>query len=523
MKWRLAAALWSVAAVNYAQPPAIGQNGVVNAASRIPPTLPGATLARGARFQIDGVRLAGSGNTRVTIESGGRFLTAAIRSADASRIEAVLPPATRLGQNTVVVERATGRSNPFRINVSATAVGLYSVNEKGWGQGKIDILDGQGRKTNSVQEAAQRRQMVAVLATGLGNARSIKVTVGGQPAQQPAIHRNVEPGLDEIRFRLPRNVPEGCYVPIYVQAPGSPPSNVVTIAIAPSNSQCRMPGGSTGAMEGQRIGVVGLGRTAMRYSDSGAITTLDESYGAYSDLRGGRAALSPLLSIPPENTCTRFTGSYETGVPSFRSLPDALLGMLQGRGLNAGRLLSIEGEGERRLIPATGYGSYWVQLGLDEPGIRSNRPLFLNHSSYLISGTGGPDVGEFSQRLTSLGALDWTNERDAAFIDLKRGLAIHWRPVSGANLILIVAVSTDPLTTATAICICTANPEAGQMDIASHWLSYFPQTNDIPGPPPSLLFVGAVRLEKRLLPVVRGLDALWTISSYARGRRVSYR
>ena len=73
-----AAILCSTAAILSAQtaaPPGIGQNGVVNAASRIPPTLTGGDLARGARITISGVRLGSAGHTIVTLlcDSGARY------------------------------------------------------------------------------------------------------------------------------------------------------------------------------------------------------------------------------------------------------------------------------------------------------------------------------------------------------------------------------------------------------------------------------------------------------------------
>src|SRR6202035_4964787 len=51
--------------------PGIGQNGVVNAASQIPPTLPGGTSARGALFTIHGVRLTSPSVGRTTVTVSG--------------------------------------------------------------------------------------------------------------------------------------------------------------------------------------------------------------------------------------------------------------------------------------------------------------------------------------------------------------------------------------------------------------------------------------------------------------------
>ena len=68
-----------------AAPPAIAANGIANAASRIPSTLPGGSLARGARFILEGVRFSPS--PTITIQAAQTF-RATIITATATRIEA---------------------------------------------------------------------------------------------------------------------------------------------------------------------------------------------------------------------------------------------------------------------------------------------------------------------------------------------------------------------------------------------------------------------------------------------------
>ena len=75
-----------------AQPPAIGQNGVFNSASRIPPALPGGSLARGALFTINGVRLGTAGATTIALLHAGARVSVNLISAQPRRIEARMPP-----------------------------------------------------------------------------------------------------------------------------------------------------------------------------------------------------------------------------------------------------------------------------------------------------------------------------------------------------------------------------------------------------------------------------------------------
>ena len=130
-----------------------------------------------------------------------------------------MPPDAPLGKSTLIVETDAGRSRPFAIEIASTRIGLYSLNQKGWGPGKIDILSGESRKPNSVSAPARPGQVAAISSTGLGDGRGLTVVVGGRPAVVLRIDRNVEPGLDEIRFRIPANVPQGCYVPLYARVP----------------------------------------------------------------------------------------------------------------------------------------------------------------------------------------------------------------------------------------------------------------------------------------------------------------
>src|SRR5664279_2827489 len=154
----------------------------------------------------------------------------------------------------------------------------------------------------------------------------------------------------------------------------------------------------------------------MLYAEGGPHSTLDEAFGAFQNSPHADIDSSPLLAIPPEGTCTAYTGSYQSGVPSFHSFPDALLGMLEGRGMKAGKALGIAGSQGGHPIPPTGTGSYWVRLGLEEPGIRSNRPLFFVDPAYSLSGMGGDEVGAFTRRIAAPAAFEWTDEHQRTLV-----------------------------------------------------------------------------------------------------------
>src|SRR5579883_1649544 len=91
-----------LAAALHAQP-GIGQNGVVNAASRIPPSLPGGSIGRGAVFLIDGVRLGSAGHTSVAIVNGGRSVPVTVMESLPRRIRALMPADAPIGKSSLIV------------------------------------------------------------------------------------------------------------------------------------------------------------------------------------------------------------------------------------------------------------------------------------------------------------------------------------------------------------------------------------------------------------------------------------
>src|ERR1035438_6325453 len=90
--------------LSQAQPPAISQNGVVNAASQMPPALAASPIARGALFHIYGVRLApGGAATRARVFQNTISRPVEIISADKRRLEALMPTDAPLGKASVEV------------------------------------------------------------------------------------------------------------------------------------------------------------------------------------------------------------------------------------------------------------------------------------------------------------------------------------------------------------------------------------------------------------------------------------
>ena len=177
----------AAAAGRLAAQPGIGQNGVVNAASQIAPTLPGGALARGALFTIHGVRFGTAGNLAVAIRKGESVLVARILSTTPERIDALVPATAPIGPASLVVTAAGQPSLPFPIEIVESNPGLFSRNGQGWGPGRIDNLEAPGsRRANALEHPARPGRQIVLAATGLGVARSITVFVGNRAVRAGA-------------------------------------------------------------------------------------------------------------------------------------------------------------------------------------------------------------------------------------------------------------------------------------------------------------------------------------------------
>src|SRR5947208_8508286 len=99
---RATAALFFLCAVLHAQPPAINQEGVFNAASRMPPSLPGGALAPGARIVIEGLRFDPTSEVRIGA------IALKVLSASPARIEALLPASLATGPAALTVANRDG-------------------------------------------------------------------------------------------------------------------------------------------------------------------------------------------------------------------------------------------------------------------------------------------------------------------------------------------------------------------------------------------------------------------------------
>jgi uncharacterized protein (TIGR03437 family) len=504
----------------HAQPPAIGQNGVVNSASLIPPTLAGGTLARGARFDIQGVRLTGSEPTSVILIRGAVSLKAQILSATPLVIEAIVPLHTPLGPVEIRVQRGAETSAPFPVTISMASPGLYSRNGSGWGPGRIQNLQ-PNRGENSVNNPTEPSKPVAILATGTGGVPP-DVFVGSKLAKVLRIERTVEPGNEVIVVEIPRSAPEGCFVPVYARRPeaDASPSNIITVSVRRGKGGCRVPTEFPVPLLGSHTnGTIAISR-ASGLSETGRGKWMDDDAVAAFVKTDGSPPNTPLLLTPPVGTCTVYTGSSQSPFQMPLTISDGFLADLGGEGLDVGSALSLANGEEMRAIPRTPGtpGFYRAPLGTSES---RRRPLFLNPSSITLASPGGHDAGRFELTLQVTPAFTWTNREVMVEVDRHRPLTLTWSSVNPSPVKLILAMSVDQLTTARAMCYCVANGAEGKFTIQPDFLANFPATRDIPGEPLNQLMIA----EPTLHPLVTlpGIERLQAMTMYVNARVVRYR
>jgi uncharacterized protein (TIGR03437 family) len=500
-----------------AQLPAIAQNGVVNQASQIAPSLAGGALARGARIEIRGIRFA-AGST-VTLVGRDTRVSLPIFASTITRIDAMIPKDAPLGAGDIVVTAAGAGSTPFPVEVVASNPGLYSRNGQGWGPGRIDNLDALGKRSeNSSVHAALPGQSVILAATGFSPASSIRVVVGGRPAMA-VLHQTSQPGQQELRFAIPSDAPSGCNVPVYVLAAPKRASNVVSMAIdAKGRCEGLFPSGAAPA----RFLAAVFSRTIMKATPVDSV--YDEAVVSFASVAAGEHP-TPFLMPPPPGTCVAYSGTFQTQTLLADSPSSAMVADLGGTELDAGPALTLSRDGGSRTIPgnASALGFFRARLGGKEVrfGPRALAP-FLDKGEYRLRVPGGRDVAAFTASFAGPSPLEWTNRDSINTVDRSRPLTLEWRSAAPDHWVVAMATNVDHASTATGTVLCTALPAPGHFTIPPELLANLPASGGEGGVPYNRLFLGAIPSRTNQIKAA-GLDAATILGLYSTGRFVDYR
>ena len=504
----------AVFAVTLMWQPGIGQNGVVNAASQIPPTLPGGMIARGALFTIHGVRLTSPSVGRTTVTVSGVPLK--ILSQSPKKLDALMAPSAPLGKGALVVTVDGLASKPFPVEVAAFNPGIFTANGQGWGPVRME--------GNSQEKPAHPGQTVSLSATGMGGAKEVSVVVGNRTAKGVGV-RGPGAGEDRITFQIPPDAPSGCWVPLYLLAAPDRASNVATISIRSGPGRCDPR--PVPLWSEKRMIVLALSRTRLKASKPGKPDAVSDeaSIAVHAPVKERALTLHDLL--PPPGTCITSSGSFQADTDFSLSLSATTVP--EGSGLDAGSTLTlvrgVAGHSEARDVVAVLHvrGSYRAHLGLGGGDRRRGIPdLFLDPGAYRLEGDGGKDAGSIRLPFSVPAPFEWLDENEISVIDRNKGVAVHWK--NGVDQLMIVAArALDPVTTASGVCLCIARAAASQFTIPATFLKNFPASVDAPGRRFDELILGSLSAKPVTKLDARGLDGGIVFTVYNIRRMVYYR
>lgn len=403
-----------------------------NPASYTKPNYPNAGIAQGSIFVVYGSNLGpttltqaqslplptttGVGGTSVQIAVGGTTVAAPMIYSLASQIAGIVPSSVPVGTGTLTVA-FNGQSGSLPIQVVKSNFGISTIDQTGAGPAVATFPDYTVATTTN---SAKPGDTLLLWGTGLGPITGsdadvpnvvdlgtpVQVFVGGVAATVTYRGRSADPGLDQINFVVPPGV-AGCYVSVVVQTE-STVSNNPTISIGPNGGPCSDANGislsspsvsSALAANGHvNIGSVLLTEESFNLSLFGQSinTTTTGASATFTRFTAAQLAATPsLFGIPSVGSCTVSTFSGTN--PSNPAAAHAL-------GLDAGSAISV--------TPPAGNAVSLTESG-GVTGVYALAPKALTSlatGTYMISGSGGADVGAFNTTLNLAAPLTWTNK-----------------------------------------------------------------------------------------------------------------
>jgi uncharacterized protein (TIGR03437 family) len=508
-------ALWvpMFCGVIQAQLPAIYPHGVVNAASFMAPGLPAGAIALGSIFTILGAHFGPAtpatatfpiqnvlSGVSVTASQGSTTVNVLPLYVSQGQINAVMPSNTPLGWVSVRVTYNNAKSNPAPVYVSHDSPGLITT---GYGTGAAvvkNVSSAGDRSVNTVQNAAKPGQIVEMYATGLGPITApdnqappantpttpVEVWVGGIAATVTYSGRSpCCSGLDQIDFVVPADAPQGCWTPILTRTSKANLSNGASMAIAANGGVCSSPENpfTSALVKGGAIGELWLMRTAI-HQDVGVNKPIDLTGDTLDVLirkqPGGPFVAPPMLAAPPPGTCQVYQGSgnyWSTG-----KLADATAFTTLDPGTN----FTVAGGGASQAVTLA-YGTF--PLGSQAPLWNLPTTLFLNPGNYMVSSSGGKDVGAVKIPITVPSPVTWNNRDQVTGVDRSMPLTLNWSGGPKGQTIEIFGENSDLRTNSSAVFYCVAAAGSTSFTVPPQVLGFIPPTRPNPLDSTGIIFL----------------------------------
>ena len=202
-------------------------------------------------------------------------------------------------------------------------------------------------------------------------------------------------------------------------------------------------------------------RVRPNHIDRRLVRLLQNSIGI--DRLGGAAAFGrfrALSGISPEfasNFAAAGTCTVTRGLPASDS---------RSKSSDAGAQLTLSGPLGVHALGRTSNGQYVASLGA---GFTNGT---LPSGSYVVTGSGGSEVGPFMASLTTGSTLIWTNKADATTVDRTRPLTFQWTGGPAPGFVLIGGSAHQA--GASAGFICVEDSRKGSFTVPSFVLSALP-------------------------------------------------
>ena len=533
--------------------PIVSSGGILNAASYTLDGMPNSGIARGGMFLVYGYGLGPStlqkapdpptplptklGETSIQVLVAGITVDALIQYTSANVVAAILPSNTPEDSGVLTLTYNGLPSTTVAIRVVHTALGVFAQNQAGSGPAVVQNYNSEtDQPVNTIIEAAQPNQVMILWASGLGPASGdpavaatpgnldvdTQVLVGGKNAKMLYWGRSPRyPGVDQINFQLPADVPEGCYVPLSVRA-GGVLSNFTSIAVSSRDKVCSDPHGlpvSTLAQlrAGQDLclGWVQLYRLNMKLDSLVPFGSIDGSadlgFGDFFRWTPQTAVQSQSMNSGvevPVGTCAVY--------PMLQNLKSFVIGSWRPNRLNVGSSLTLTGPAGIKTLPLRlNSGSYDRQpLGIWEPNISmipaSARVSYLVPGAYSLSnGTGTADFKPFQASLNIVpSSLSWSVSGGLGAIDTSQGMTVTWTGGDASREHVLIAGATflpDLMNLQVgAVFSCAERVEAGRFTVPPAIFSALPR-----GTGTSLVGIGTAPLLTGQQLSIAGLDAAY--------------
>ncbi len=453
----------------------------------------------------------GGATVRLTPVAGGApvdaYMVYCFNNGGNTQLAAELPSTTAAGDYNLIVTLNGTPSTPFKTTVVARKFGLMTQTSSGSGRTLLQNAvtssqyDVNGYTTapvpgfNFQRSPAKPLEFLIAWGTGLGAATGfdatappggldfiaqqsldVKAIVGGMEITPIYAGRsNLYPGLDNITFQLPANIPTGCNVTFQVRVAGQL-SNLTTIAIAP-NAQattCTDPQYSPTTLSKLDAG----GSVVAGYFN---LTSFNSTINA-----GGQS-----VSVRVEGasgTFAKYTADTITQLPNLGSPGSGACQVYQTTTTSAGggggvstNLTFLDAGGVSLNGPNVANQAFTKSNNVYTLNLGANSTPVIAAGKYSLTGAGGADIGPFTANITIDQPLTLTGGLPST-VNRAQNLALAW--TGGGTDIVLIAGTSSVLISGTAnngtfntgTFICTTTADKQTFTVPSSILQQLPAT-----------------------------------------------